>query len=153
LNRRHALPSEGKAFRAVRGFSLIELMIVVSIIAILSAIAVNSYIKYAQSSRRSDAYAALSQDQGILERCYALTFNYANASNGSTQCAQVLTVSPSQYYDVAVTFPAGSTTSYLLTATPVASGPQEADTTCPSFSIDNTNTKTPSPTTSTCWQQ
>lgn len=136
--------------RVSRGFTLIEMMIVVAIIAILAAIAVPSYLRYVQQSRRSDAYAALSQDQGILERCYALTFSYANVSTASAGCPAIPATSPSGYYSVAL---ATSSSTYTLTATPVTGGPQAADTTCPTFTVDNTGSKTPSPTTSSCWQQ
>ncbi|MEW9573128.1 type IV pilin protein [Rhodanobacter sp. Si-c] len=134
----------------MRGFSLIELMIVVAIIAILAGLAVSSYLRYAQQSRRSDAYAALSQDQGILERCYALTFSYANVSSAANGCPSMPATSPSGYYTVAL---ASTSSTYTITATPVTGGPQAGDTACPSFSVDNTGTKTPSPTTSSCWQQ
>lgn len=134
----------------MHGFSLIELMIVVAVIAVLTAIATNSYIKYAQQSRRSDAYAALSQDQGILERCYALTFNYSNVPAATNGCPNLPGTSPSGYYTVTL---ASTSSTYTITASPVTGGPQASDTTCASFTVSNTGTKTPSPTTSTCWRQ
>lgn len=145
----------------VRGFSLIELMIVVAIIAVLSAIAIPTYTKYMQRSRRSDAYAALSQAQGVLERCYALTYDYGNASAGQKGCAPVTTTSPSGYYTISLTFPGGSSapySSYTLTATPAAGSPQASDTTCASISIDSANQKTALDASgdnesSTCWDE
>ena len=136
--------------RGMQGFTLIELMIVVAIIAILGAIAVNSYTRYVQRSRRTDAYAALSQDQGILERCYALTFDYANVSTASNECPAIPGTSPQGFYGVTL---ASTSSTYTVTATPVAGGPQAKDTACPSFTVSNTGAKTPSPVTSSCWQQ
>ena len=52
----HMKPSE-------KGFTLVELMIVMSIIAILAAIAYPSYTDYVRKSRRADAQAALANVQ------------------------------------------------------------------------------------------
>lgn len=143
--------------RASAGFSLVELMIVVAIIAILGAIAVPSYLKYAQRSRRSDALAALTQDQGILERCYAQSFNYTNvktATNGCGGLSATTNPSPKNYYNVAL--PVATTSAYTLTATPVAGSPQVKDAECTTLTLksDNSRTATGSGTpNTTCWQQ
>jgi type IV pilus assembly protein PilE len=139
---------------------MIELMIVVAIVAILSALAVNSYSKYIQTSRRSDAYSALSQDQGILERCYQQTYNYAFAYNGNSgnttgnSCTQIATTSQEGYYTIAAVTPApaGASSSYQITATAV--GAQTSDTGCTTLSVTNTNTKSSTGTAanSVCWQ-
>ncbi|MBU6508933.1 MAG: prepilin-type N-terminal cleavage/methylation domain-containing protein, partial [Gammaproteobacteria bacterium] len=49
-----------------RGFSLIELMVVVAIIAIIAAIAYPSYERSVLKSHRSDAENLLTQDAQIL---------------------------------------------------------------------------------------
>jgi type IV pilus assembly protein PilE len=147
--------------RTSGGFTLIELMIVVAIIAILGAIAIPSYLKYVMKGRRSDAIAALSQDQGILERCYAQTFDYSKVTVPSSGCGSLSStaanVSPQKYYDVALTFPAAASTgaaisSYTLTATPVAGSPQASDSGCTSFALTSANQKTSTGSASNCWQ-
>ena len=153
--------------RAFAGFSLVELMIVVLIIAILSAIAVPSYLKYAQRSRRSDAMAALSQDQGILERCYAQKFDYNQVTVAGSGCgslsATAANPSPKNYYGVALTLPAPASTgaaitSYTLTATPSAGSPQLKDTQCATIVVTSANVRTAFDSggghqDTTCWQQ
>jgi type IV pilus assembly protein PilE len=118
-------PGRKTSMRRAAGFTLIELMIVVAIIAILAAIALPSYIRYVQKSRRSDAYAALSQAQVTLERCYAQYFAYNN-----TACLANPSTSPKNYYAMTSTVNA---TSFSVTAT--TQGAQLGDTACQSFTF------------------
>ncbi|WP_038047701.1 type IV pilin protein [Thioalkalivibrio sp. ALJ16] len=69
----YALPS------ARRGFTLIELMIVVAIIAILAAIAYPAYQQYVINSYRTTAGACLTELSQALERRYTSTMSYSGA--------------------------------------------------------------------------
>lgn len=62
------------------GFTLIELMIAVAVIAILASIAVPSYRGYVERATRTDAHAGLMEAAGQLERCYTVNNSYANCN-------------------------------------------------------------------------
>lgn len=59
-----------------RGFTLIELMIVVAIVAILAAIAYPSYTEQVARGRRGEAQAALLKTAQWIERQYTVTSAY-----------------------------------------------------------------------------
>lgn len=97
-----------------RGFTLIELVVVVAILAILVSFAVPAYQEQVRKGRRADAWAALNETAQALERFYTLNNTY----RGYT-LRDVETQSPRAgdvvYYDIALVAEA---TAYTLTATP-----------------------------------
>lgn len=65
--------------RHVRGFTLVELMVVVAIIAVVSAFAVPSYLRYGLRTRRVDAHHALLNIAMAQERYYATHGRYTKS--------------------------------------------------------------------------
>ncbi len=124
------------AARRMRGFTLIELMIAVAVVAILATIALPTYQNYVMRARRADAKQALSLMANWMERAASVSGGYPSAAQAA---ASGLAVSPNGYYAItAVT----AVSNFSLTAQPVATGPQANDTECASFTMTNTGTKT-----------
>ena len=96
----------------MRGITLIELMIVVVVIGILTAVAYPSYRDQVMRTHRTDGKATLMQVSQELERCYTRFAAYNNAG-----CAVAFPVdSPEGHYTVTAT--ALTASAFTLDATP-----------------------------------
>jgi type IV pilus assembly protein PilE len=140
---------------AAAGFTLVELMVTVAVVAILATIAMVSYSSQIQKSRRTDARSALLDLAGREEKLFSTTNGYSDTPQilGYGGAATVWPVPVgSGYYNVTVTIAAaGAPPAYSITATAI--GAQAADTKCATLSIDQlgNQTSTGSATANTCW--
>lgn len=135
------------------GFTLIELMIVVAIVGLLSAIALPSYRNQVLRSHRIDAKTALLDLASRQER-YFTTNNTYTVSTANLGYVGALPLSvpnaATATYSLSVVVPT-NLQGYTATATPV--GGQASDT-CGTYSIDNLGTQANSgntTATATCW--
>jgi len=136
-----------------RGFTLIELMIVVAVIAIIAAIAIPNYLRYGYRARRVDGQQMLLTIANAEERYYATNNQY---TLDATQIgfASKTPASNDGYYIAGLAAASTSGQAYTATATPTGSQTHDA---CGPLSIDNTGTKLPSAsqtaynTNGNCW--
>jgi len=122
--------------RSERGFTLIELMITVAIVAILAAIAYPSYTKYVQRGYRSEGIVMLNDAVARMERYYAQNNTYAVTNLTALGFASATPLSQTGKYQLSVT---ANATAYSFTATPKDQQTQDA---CGALTIDQLGNKT-----------
>ena len=143
--------------RARRGFTLIELMVVVAIVAILAAIAYPSYVQYIIRSNRAAAESFMLEVTSFEQR-FLLDNRAYTTTLGTGGLGMTVPTTVAANYTVTVTTP--TPTSFTITAAPIAGTSQaNNDTACATLAIDNTGVKyyktTLSDTAgvSACWRQ
>jgi type IV pilus assembly protein PilE len=122
---------------ASKGFTLIELMIAVLIVAITAAIAIPSYTSYLVKSRRTAAQTHL-MDIAQRQQQYLLDMRSYAPDLATLSVTTPTTVT--QYYTVTLSNTSGPPPTFTATATPVAGSSQASD---GALSIDYTGAKTP----------
>lgn len=141
----------------LKGFSLIELLIVMVIAGILVSIAYPSYREYITRARRSDGQAALLDLASRMERYYSEENTYETATVGTGNPTDIIAsnLSPEGWYTLVINATAHS---YNLQAIP-RNAQATSDTRCQTLTLNNLGLKgiasgpagAPSGTVAQCW--
>ena len=144
-----------------RGFTLIELMIVVAIVTIIAAVGYPNYIQYTVRSNRSAAESHMLSVANKQEQYMLDARQYFSVST-ATGCTNVLTASSadvtppaevSKHYSIDICASTGTPPTYLITAEPTG-GQLTNDTQCGTLTFNQAGSKTKSSLTGTvaaCW--
>lgn len=132
------------------GFTLIELMITVALLAIITAVSVSSYRQYMVRANRADGGAFLLRIAAAQERWYLDNNQY---SADPVDELRVGATSEHGYYEVAINLDADPASGYIAVATPVAGGRQDSDTDCQQLGINETGLRDSTPAgIDVCWR-
>lgn len=131
----------------IRGFSLIELMIAVVVVAIIASIAYPTYRENIRKARRADAKSALMDAAARMERHY-IQFGRYSATLANVGIAAT---SPENFYSIATTVTNPNSQTFTLTATRAG---QQAGDKCGNYTINQAQNRSVtggSLTSQQCW--
>lgn len=134
--------------RLSKGFTLIEVMIVVIILGVLAAIAIPQYQDYVLRSNRTEGKALLTEAATRQERYFTQNNSYADTV---AKLGYASANSQNNLYTLAIAL-SNDDTSFTLTATPI--NQQARDTDCNVLGINDrgTRTATGSHGATECWR-
>lgn len=134
-----------QTMKYMRGVTLMELMIVVVIIGILTAVAFPNYQEFAARAKRTEAKALLLEIANNQERFYLNANTFGSMADLGYPNDPMIT--GSGMYSVTVT--ANDASNFTAVATNVPGG-KEGDR-CTDFTIDGRGNKTSNGTIANCW--
>lgn len=139
--------------RSIAGFTLVEMMIVVAVIAILASLAIPAYSRYVMQSRRAQALNAVQRVAALEEQFYFAHGAYTD--NAGNQLGVITPTPDGGNYSITVVAPAGTPATFTITARPVANQLQARDTECATFTLTNTGVQGATGSTgdqTSCWK-
>lgn len=127
--------------RYCHGFTLIELMITVAILAVIAAIAYPSFQEQVRETRRANAQSDLLELTSYMERFYTQNYTYAGAAIPFDESPKD---GNNKFYDLSL----GGLTANSYTLSAVPKGGQTGDR-CDTMTVNEVNERTPA---GDCWR-
>ena len=118
------------------GFTLTEIMIAISVIAILGCVAYPTYLYHIHVGRRADAHTSLEKISSLQEQYFLYHGKYVHIQNLNNSSRDDLVNSENGFYQIDAII---TDKSYILTA--IAKGSQWNDAQCRLITLDNTGRK------------
>ena len=138
MTKSHTIPIQSSITPSQqKGFTLVELMITVVIVAIIAAVAIPSFRGQVLRSHRTDAKVTLADNAQKLERCYTEYNTYVYDAANAPGCPQTSDLNAantgSDYYTFDIT---ATATTFVITADVKTT--QADDTNCKKFTLNQT---------------
>ncbi len=121
-----------------RGFTLIEILVVVAIVAIIAAVAIPSYNSFIQKTRRTEATSLLMEIAGEQQRYYSENNSFASSL---TELGYPSNVEKSESGVYTASIISGDASSFTATTARPAGSSQVSDVDCGDFSINSLGRK------------
>ncbi len=149
-----------------RGFTLMEVMIVVGIVGVLAAIAIPSYQESVRKSRRAEARGQLLEVAQYMQRFYSQNDSFAKSKDGTAVTIPIdlarvprTAAADAQSYDISFAAPAKGASNpslafFKIQAARRTGGPMASDK-CGDFTLENTGVRgvlNASDTVANCWK-
>ena len=129
--------------RKLKGFSLIELMVVVSVVAIIATIAYPTFQEQMRKGRRTDCHNALMEIASLQTRFRDEFGSYTTTIAGTFTAGGGLglsTQSDEGFYTLSAALVGGNNQTFIATCTPTAGAAQVGDS-CGNITLDHMGVK------------
>lgn len=133
------------------GFTLVELLVTIAIVAILSAVAYPSYLTHVQKTRRTEAQSELIELANRQEMYYLDHHVYATDLDSDLGMGADPLITENGYYSIKTSSAVSTAFGFTLTATAINA--QAADSDCATLSITQAHAKNATNANGTnCWK-